>query len=332
MKLLVLLVVFGLAASMPRKGGKGKGGKKEKEDASTIIRCMAENWKEGEAQIQACRDCFKAVDENDAGLAKAKECVAQYLKMENEACATEIAALQSFQDKEKGMAVLQCFDNTLEKGNNERCLDESTSSDVAGKLTDGAMCVLKSWKYGMEYVKNSTKEQGGKRRGRKGGKRMKGKKGKIMRLFTKAHCSIASEGDSSKSDECMKCFGAAVKLDKGKGRKGKKMKPEMLSAMTSCSEQHLGTKYKQCTAMMKDNSADKKETHACYLRVIVSNLVTKCSEGVAEATADSLSTVMDCGKESTIEWVKNNAKPKVAEMVGNFLDEDMDDDDDDVQG
>jgi len=41
---------------------------------------------------------------------------------------------------------------------------------------------------------------------------------------------------------------------------------------------------------------------------------------------------MDCGRESTIEWVKNNANPKVAEMVGNFLDEDMDDDDDDVQG
>ena len=54
------------------------------EDASTIIRCMAENWKEGEAQIQACRDCFKAVEETDAGLVKAKECVAQYLKMENE--------------------------------------------------------------------------------------------------------------------------------------------------------------------------------------------------------------------------------------------------------
>ena len=67
----------------------------------------------------------------------------------------------------------------------------------------------------------------------------------------------------------MKCFGAAVKLGKGKGRKGKRMNPEMLSAMTSCSEQHLGTKYQQCTAMMKDNSADKKETHACYLRVIV---------------------------------------------------------------
>ena len=60
------------------------------------------------------------------------------------------------------MAVLQCFDSTLEKGNNERCLAQSASSDVTGKLTDGAMCVLESWKYGMEYVKNSTKGQGGK--------------------------------------------------------------------------------------------------------------------------------------------------------------------------
>ena len=60
------------------------------------------------------------------------------------------------------MAILQCFDNTLEKGNNERCLAQSASSDVTGKLTEGAMCVLESWKYGMEYVKNSTKGQGGK--------------------------------------------------------------------------------------------------------------------------------------------------------------------------
>ena len=60
------------------------------------------------------------------------------------------------------MAVLQCFDETLEKANNDRCLKESQSTDVAGKLTDGSMCVMDSWKYGMAYVKNTTMDKGEK--------------------------------------------------------------------------------------------------------------------------------------------------------------------------
>ena len=45
---------------------------------------MAENWQNGESQIKACRDCFKAVDETTEGLTKAKECVSEFLKMESE--------------------------------------------------------------------------------------------------------------------------------------------------------------------------------------------------------------------------------------------------------
>ena len=63
------------------------------------------------------------------------------------------------------MAVSQCFDATLEKANKDRCLKESQSTDVAGKLTDSSMCVMDSWKYGMAYVKNATKGQGGRGKG-----------------------------------------------------------------------------------------------------------------------------------------------------------------------
>ena len=109
---------------------------------------------------------------------------------------------------------------------------------------------------------------------------------KMMKLITKAHCSLATNEDGSKylksfpihfliiyiEDHRMPhCFKAAVKLGKkGKGGRGKKeMSPEMFSAMTTCSEQHLNPKYSKCTAMMKDTAADKKETHKCYMRVLV---------------------------------------------------------------
>jgi hypothetical protein len=44
------------------------------------------------------------------------------------------------------------------------------------------------------------------------------------------------------------------------------------------------------------------------LFVLFSDLVGKCSAGVTEATSDTLTSVMECGKEATITWVKNNAR------------------------
>ena len=63
------------------------------------------------------------------------------------------------------MAVLKCFDETLEKENNDRCIKESQSTDITEKLTDSSLCVLESWKYGMAYVKNATRGQGGRGKG-----------------------------------------------------------------------------------------------------------------------------------------------------------------------
>merc|ERR1712013_858394 len=91
----------------------------EKEDPSTIMRCLAENWKKddgtegiNEKAINDCRDCFKGIK---GSLSKAKECVAQHLPAENGNCTSQIDAFQSWDDKEKGMEVLDCFDKTLER-------------------------------------------------------------------------------------------------------------------------------------------------------------------------------------------------------------------------
>jgi hypothetical protein len=74
-----------------------------------------------------------------------------------------------------------------------------------------------------------------------------------------------------RSTECQNCFNAAVKLGRqGKGGRGKReASPEMISAITTCSEQHLNPKYAECTTMMKDTAAEKKDTHQCYIRVLV---------------------------------------------------------------
>merc|ERR1712119_96972 len=272
---MVVLLLAGLVVAMPRKGNRPN--KPKQDDPGMIIRCMAENWNGGESQIKACRKCFRQVGNplSEKGLPKAKACTSQYLPIEDNACATQIAAL-IVGDEQKGEDVIKCFDESLEKANNDRCLKESQSTDVVDKLTDGSLCVIDSWKYGMDYLKNVTRSEGGKGKGKKGGK--------------------------------------------GK----KELSPEMKAALTTCSEEHLTPKYDHCTAMFKDSSSDKKVTEKCYMKVLVKDVVSRCSAGVAEATADTLTTVMECGRKATIEWVKNNASEKVAEQIGNFLEDDDD--------
>ena len=104
------------------------------------------------------------------------------------------------------------------------------------------------------------------------------------------------------SAECQKCFKKAVK------NKRRQTKADMKAAMADCSEKHLAPLYNKCTDMMKNEASEKGETFKCYQRVLLSNLVSECSEGISEATTDSLDTVMDCGKEQVMEFVKENAR------------------------
>ena len=83
-------------------------------------------------------------------------------------------------------------------------MSETNSVDTSEKLTDGAMCVLESWKYSMEYVKNNTKKAGGRFRGRPGGRRGGrggrggGKKKMMMKMLSVAHCQNANSDDQTK--------------------------------------------------------------------------------------------------------------------------------------
>ena len=111
------------------------------------------------------------------------------------------------------------------------------------------------------------------------------------------------------SAECQKCFKKAVKNNR------RQSKADMKAAMVDCSEKHLAPLYDKCTTMMKSESSDKGDTFKCYQRVLLSNLVSECSEGISEATTDSLDTVMDCGKEQVMEFVKENARLKLIIII-----------------
>merc|ERR1712168_322464 len=350
MKLLVLALVVGPVSSLPRKDRKPKEPKeemeeKEKEDPRIIMRCLAENWEykngtEGinEVAVQDCRDCFMNIGESEDSLGNAKKCVAQYLPKEHKKCGSEIDAFQSWDDEEKGKELIKCFDETLELENNKECLKQAPDAeDIDEKITDATMCVMKSWKYGMAYVKKQMMDKGGKGKGkrpRKGKKREKkgAKKAMMMKLLTKAHCDLESEGDTTQSSDCFKCFANAVKKSMGTNGRGKKeMSPDMSSEVAACADTHLKFRYSKCNTMMK-NKADKKETLKCYIRVLIKHEVGKCSSNIGDdITPEELTDVLECGKENVKEWVKNNASPKEAKKIADFLDDD-DEDDDDMEG
>jgi len=299
---------------------------------------MAENWKAGEEQIQACRDCFKAIGGDylsETGLAAAKECTASYLPMENEACAAEIAAVTAG-NTEQLEDIIECFDETLETKNYERCLNEAEEGTSEEKLTSGALCVLESWKYGMEYVKNATRAAGGRQggRGRGRGRRPRGRGGRgksmkkkmMMKMLTIAHCDAANPDDDTKQDQCEQCFKDAVKSVRRP--RARANKSAMKTALIGCSEEHLSSLYSDCTALAKQQDAEKEQVFNCYIKVLVNNTVKQCSaeKGITVATAETLDDVMECGKERVGELVKENASPEVLEKISNMLG--MDDGDD----
>ena len=101
--------------------------------------------------------------------------------------------------------------------------------------------------------------------------------------------------------------------------KRRQSKADMKAAMAECSEKHLAPLYNKCTDMMKSEASDKGDTFKCYQRVLLGNLVSECSQGISEATTDSLGTVMDCGKEQVMEFVKENARLKLILIVLLFI-------------
>lgn len=201
MKAFIVLSLAATALAVPARGGRGRGGNKKKEDPGNILRCTAENFGNNQT-IDACIDCFSAEMDfsSQSGLDAAKVCATQYWPKGVAACATEISAMAPG-NMETLEAVVECFDDRLEKENAKRCLGEATSTELQDQMTEATMCILDSWKWAMGVVK--ARNGGGKRPrgGRRGGKgRGKGKAMKklMMKTLVDAHCDHASNGDATK--------------------------------------------------------------------------------------------------------------------------------------
>merc|ERR1719419_93033 len=155
------------------------------------------------------------------------------------------------------------------------------------------------------------------------------KKGMKEKMLTIAHCANANKGDEARQGECKKCFMDAVKPKRSRNPRARvNNKEAIMTALTGCSEEFLAPAYDQCTAMMKAKTGEKEEVMGCYIRVLVSDLVQTCSNGVNEVTAETMDNVMDCGKDQVKEFVMENASPKMLEKLGKMFGDDDDSDED----
>jgi len=149
------------------------------------------------------------------------------------------------------------------------------------------------------------------------------------KMLTIAHCANANKGDEARQGECKKCFMDAVKPKRSRNPRARvNNKEAIMTALTGCSEEFLAPAYDQCTAMMKAKTGEKEEVMGCYIRVLVSDLVQTCSNGVNEVTAETMDNVMDCGKDQVKEFVMENASPKMLEKLGKMFGDDDDSDED----
>ena len=62
-------------------------------------------------------------------------------------------------------------------------------------------------------------------------------------------------------------------------RRPRANKAAMKTALIGCSEEHLSSLYSDCTALAKQEDADKEQVFNCYIKVLVNNTVKQCSTG-----------------------------------------------------
>ena len=113
------------------------------------------------------------------------------------------------------------------------------------------------------------------------GKGKKGKMGIKDKMIVMAHCAHANKGDETRQGDCKKCFMNAVKPSRNP-RARVNAKEAILTAVTGCSEEFLAPVYDKCTTMLKDKTSEKKGVHECYIRLLVTELVQTCSNGITE--------------------------------------------------
>jgi len=285
-------------------------------DHGIIVQCLVENWGQ-EEKIQDCRKCFEDIGEDilsENNLPVLKQCITQYLPIENEACASDLEALQA-EDEEQGGKVLKCAWEAIHINGLNYCLNAtSTDSSVVDRLTDASMCIGKGHKYIKHYVMNVTMSDEQRKKMEKKQKKFGPMKMKMAQLFTKAHCDLATNGDSAKDRACNKCFNKGLRTFKRS-----KDVATLKANSAQCTKEHLGDQYSQCSNLI-ETDVDKETVHGCFMRVLTKSQVEECTNEDSTADAETLAGVMECTKKRAIAWVEENASGKVKrkflEMLG----------------
>jgi len=339
LKMKVFLTICLLASVSARPGAGDREEKKEEMKAMMQLTgmCTFENWDEtltDEVNMQAvgeCLQCFEGLDDplTADNLPKTKDCLANRLPAMNQACSTEVSALQ-VGDEEAGEAVWDCLTDYTKAAAGQRCLDLSESTDSIEILTDSSMCIMETHKnitqLGMFMMSQGQKKGSDQR----GPKRLRGKgRGKGMlrkyvegKLLPAAYCSSANQGDDARESSCKECFSNIQKED-------------FIAGATQCSQDFLLPYYDTCHASLagltKENiEAEGKAVKDCYVRGIVKNIVSECNPTApAEANLETLESTMKCGHQFVIDWVQENARPNIAKAIVKMISHDDDEDDDD---
>lgn len=326
-QVLALCLMAATVIAMPHASSE----EEEEEDSGVmIVGCLAENWLDEETEesnLVRVGTCLKCLEQagyplSEEGLPKVKSCISTYMPTINQACAQQIGKV-TVGDKESGLAALDCFEDSLEEMGAEWCLKRSTANNIVDKMTEAVSCVLETHKNATDFVKavrskvggDQHEETDGGQEDHQGEQQEKG--GKLMQLVLMAHCDVAADGDTSRSDGCKQCFVEALKTDEA----------QMAANMAACSHSYLLPYYQDCqpgldSLLHVDPSQSKQkaaEVHQCYTTRLLRHVVSGCVESSTEATVENLSKVMQCGKEHIRQWASQNAGTDLAATLQNFL-------------
>jgi len=331
MRGLTLLLLAGAASAMPQDRALASVESMEddrKAHPSLITNCIAENSKEGLEKVKECLECFENSGDplSEEGLPKAKACTEDFLPRVNSECADYLAALEP-DNEELGANALECFADVTQIMAAEECLAQGASNDMVEKLTDGVIC-LKDMHKNVTFQIHKLFEKEIKKDFEKFKKLMDKKKPKVpkkdpmreqmMSLISKRHCEIASN-TAEEEESCMECFDSTKPSESELPSKS-----DYVKSLATCSAEHLSPLYDECTEMMEEMAVDPEKNSKtmgkgiffCYLRVVTKNLVEQCSSGMAEATAENLLNVMECGSYTVFEWMQKNVRfPKIEKFT-----------------
>merc|ERR1712080_712248 len=148
---------------------------------------------------------------------------------------------------------------------------------------------------------------------------MAGQNEDVLDTFTEgAFCMV--EGAKNVTKWVKKSLGI-----KSNGMKMKKMIMPLLIKAHCDNANDDDNDVKACNKCFRDavksGKGQGKRVKECYSKVLIRSVVESCDKGATKADVKTFMEILDCGKDTVKEWVKNNANKKMAEKLTELLDD-----------